>query len=345
VHCVEPVPIPQLDESLVDLASANDMIVASLPPSPSGHDRYPSDAEKLANLPTSPTVKSAWSSSKFAKTNTLQTQSAVSARAQGKQPQRISPLPNESFVLLQDSMIRNIPSPGPTRIRIKPASPNKSRGQEETPHDSEADHPSPTPISHRLASTTRLFNLLSTRTDIDHPLCAECAQILLASLQRQLDETKKERDGYIAFEKEVRKEKERESQLLSKEEAEKKIEILKGEERVATQQLKEAERERTQLEAEIKTLEAEEKILEEEEAESVPKRTGLMLALTPPPGFGELTTSNSSWLTNTRRSWPRSKPPMLQTQLYWRNLSARTCTMTPSVSATMACLELSMDSD
>jgi beclin 1 len=131
----------------------------------------------------------------------------------------------------------------------------------------EPDPPNPSPISHHLRSTVRLFSLLSTRTDIDHPLCAECTQILLTSLQRQLDETKKERDGYIAFEKEVRKEKERDGQGMSRQEAEKQIEKLKVDERVAIEHLKEAEREREKLDEEMKALESEEKALEEEEAE------------------------------------------------------------------------------
>jgi len=108
---------------------------------------------------------------------------------------------------------------------------------------------------------------LSTKTDIDHPLCAECTQILLKTLNRQLEETKKERDGYIAFEKEIRKEKEREAQGLTKEEAEKKIERLKSEERLAIDQLKETEREREQLDEETRLLELDEKALEAEEAE------------------------------------------------------------------------------
>jgi len=90
---------------------------------------------------------------------------------------------------------------------------------------------------------------------------------LLTTLQRQLDETKRERDGYIAFEKEVRKEREREAQGLTREEAEKKIEKLKVEERLAIEQLKEAECDREQLDEELRLLELDEKALEVEEAE------------------------------------------------------------------------------
>lgn len=113
------------------------------------------------------------------------------------------------------------------------------------------------------------MNLISSRTDVDHPLCAECTHSLLTTLARQLDETKKERDGYIAFEKEVRKEKEREKDGLTQQEAEKRIAKLAQEEKLAIAQLKEAEKEREQLEEELKALELEEKALEEEEAELV----------------------------------------------------------------------------
>jgi beclin 1 len=137
------------------------------------------------------------------------------------------------------------------------------------PSQFESDQTSPSPLSHHLRSAARLFNLLSTRTEIDHPLCAECTQILLKTLNRQLEETKKERDGYIAFEKEIRKEKEREAQGLTKEEAEKKIERLKSEEQLAIEQLKEAEREREDLDEELRLLELDEKTLAAEEAELV----------------------------------------------------------------------------
>lgn len=90
---------------------------------------------------------------------------------------------------------------------------------------------------------------------------------MLNSLNKQLEETKKERDGYIAFEKEVRKEREKEAQGLSKEEVDRKIEQLKLEEALVLQQLKDAEREREQLDEDMRALEMEEKALELEETE------------------------------------------------------------------------------
>ena len=217
--------------------------------------------------------KAAWQSSKTY-TPPSKPSSSLSPRVVGKQAQRVAPLPNESFVLLQDSIIQNIPSPTPSPSRLKKGTskpqnsvPNETSVDQSLSRTVEQDHANPSPLSHHLRSTARLFNLLSTRTEIDHPLCAECTQILLTNLQRQLDETKKERDGYIAFEKEVRKERERESQGLTKEDAEKKIEKLKLEEALVIENIKEAEREREQLDSELHQLEIDEKRLELEEAE------------------------------------------------------------------------------
>ncbi|KAF7793914.1 hypothetical protein EIP86_005036 [Pleurotus ostreatoroseus] len=245
------------------------MIAASLPPAAAASP-HPSRSEKLAQLPSPTSVKAAWQRSAH---NSPSSPSPLSPRTPGKtaHPQRTPVQPNESFVLLQDSVIRNIPSPVPAALQSRKTPISKSRQNTQpavqAPANDEPTQPNPSPLSHHLRSTLRLFNLLSSRTDLDHPLCAECTHILLTTLTRQLEETKKERDGYIAFEKEVRKEKERERDGPSKGEVDLKIEKLKEEERFAIEQLKAAEKERTQLEEELKALELEEKALEEEEAE------------------------------------------------------------------------------
>ncbi|KAI9455468.1 APG6-domain-containing protein [Lactarius psammicola] len=262
-QCKQPL---QLDASLVDLApSAYDMIVGSLPPQLSLQPPTPED-EKLAQLPAPSSAKAAWRSTRQA---SGRSQPQLSPRAQGKLPQRSPVLPNESFVILQDSVINNIPShvsfPSQTP-KSSPAESGAAALTKDLPVD-DADHVNPSPLSHHLRSTQRLLNLLSSRTDIDHPLCAECTHILLSNLTRQLEETKKERDGYIAFEKEAKKEKEREKEGLTPQEAERKIARLKEDKRIAIEQVREAEREREQLAEELRSLELEEKALEEEEEE------------------------------------------------------------------------------
>lgn len=171
-------------------------------------------------------------------------------------------------MLLQDSSYSGMPSPASTK-KLTPAPKFRQNDQSARPPSppEEANQPNPSPLSHHLRSTLRLFNLLSSRTDLDHPLCAECTDNLLGELTRQLEETKKTRDGYIAFEKEVRKEKERERDGPSKGEVDSKIEKLKEEEHIAVEQLKAAEKENAELQEELRALELEEKTLEEEETE------------------------------------------------------------------------------
>ncbi|KAI0829802.1 APG6-domain-containing protein [Trametes gibbosa] len=263
-QCKQPLHI---DASLVDLTpSAYDLVASSLPPAPSAsHGRQTSGAEKLAQLPAPQSAKSAWRNSVQGAPS-----SPVASPTQRRQPPRAPAHPSESFVLLQDSVIRNIPTQLPQTSHAKRPSFSKGRSSapaQPAPPPEEPTHPNPSPLSHHLRSSLRLFNLLSSRTDLDHPLCAECTHILLATLTRQLEETKKERDGYIAFEKEVKKEKDREGSGVNRLEAEAKIERLKDEERLAIEQLKTAERERQQLEEELKSLEREEAALEEEESE------------------------------------------------------------------------------
>ncbi|KAI9442583.1 APG6-domain-containing protein [Lactarius indigo] len=226
-QCKQPL---QLDASLVDLApSAYDMIVGSLPPQLNLQPPPPEEEKLLQQV--------------------VRSQPQLSPRAQGKLPQRPPLLPNESFVILQDSVINNIPSNVSFPSQTSKLSPPESGAAAlaKDPQVDDANHVNPSPLSHHLRSTQRLLNLLSSRTDIDHPLCAECTHILLSNLTRQLEETKKERDGYIAFEKEAKKEKEREKESLNPQEAERKIARLKEDKRIAIEQLHEAEARASQL--------------------------------------------------------------------------------------------------
>lgn len=252
------------------------MIAASLPQTPgqSSSSRPQQTSDRIsAAVPSSAKAPRTPRTSKATPTSPTSLRDRDHGR-HGQTNRGIGP-PNESFVLLQDSIIRNIPSPVPSPMQAQKGATSKYRQNVassvmQSPNSGLDDghQPNPSPLSHHLRSTTRLFNLLSSRTEVDHPLCSECTHILLTNLSRQLEEIKKERDGYIAFEKEVRKEKEREKDNAGKTaEVERKIDKLKEEERFAIEQLKAAEDERTQLENELKTLELEEKTLEEQEAE------------------------------------------------------------------------------
>ncbi len=70
-------------------------------------------------------------------------------------------------------------------------------------------------ISDRLKVTNRLFDLMNLRSELSHPMCQECTEMLLDSLSKQLSDTSKERDCYIDFLKKVN------GSIISDEEAEK----------------------------------------------------------------------------------------------------------------------------
>ncbi|EJD52531.1 autophagy protein 6 [Auricularia subglabra TFB-10046 SS5] len=149
--------------------------------------------------------------------------------------------PAESFVLLQDSVAATKPTAA--------AGPSKAQAAVQA-----------TTLSEHLRSTTRLFRLLSDRTDIDHPLCAECTHVLLAGIERALDETKRERDGYLAFEREIKKDKPAPTMPM-------RIAALARDEAAAIEELKDAEREAARLDEELKDLERAERELAAEEEE------------------------------------------------------------------------------
>ena len=105
----------------------------------------------------------------------------------------------------------------PTRLKVT-SKPQNSAPKEVSVDQSlsqtvEQDHTNPSPLSHHLCLSARHFNLPSARIEINHHFCMKCTQILLTNLQHQFDKTKKERDGYNAFEKEVRKERARITRL------------------------------------------------------------------------------------------------------------------------------------
>lgn len=72
----------------------------------------------------------------------------------------------------------------------------------------------------RLTRLTRLFDLLSAVSDVDHPLCTDCGDILLELMSKQLAEAKLDRDRYVGFEHEVARERASEAKT---------VEALRGE--------------------------------------------------------------------------------------------------------------------
>lgn len=280
-QCKQPL---QIDASLVDLApSAYEMVAGSIPRYGASHStgKFASTHDKLSRTPGHPSVKAVWERSVYERGG---------SRGLTNQQNRATIAGGESFVLLQDSIIKKIPTTPPSpnfsrgvasavgtnvaagSSKSSAAGKNKATNGTVIPAPLPPPNVLPTPLSHHLRSTVRLYSFLSSKTEVDHPLCDECTHLLIKHLNRQLEDMKKERDLYIGAEKELRKEREKEMTESSKfggskAESERQIEALKDEEERAVEDLRNAQRESERLEAELRALELEEKELEEEEAE------------------------------------------------------------------------------
>lgn len=112
----------------------------------------------------------------------------------------------------------------------------------------------------------KLFDLLSSTSEIDHPVCTECADWWFAKMRKTLEEHKNQREVLLQFEKEARA---RQAQLTPDRIAAIKDDLqrLQGEERQLVEQLLEAEKQKGDIERDMKELDEEEKQLEAEEAE------------------------------------------------------------------------------
>lgn len=263
-------------------------------------------------------------------------------------------------MLLQDSVVHKIP----TDVTKPTSGSQKSKARSSTPIQrgspsrkvaTGADKPPATPVaasppskvpaapprSHHLAQTLKLYTLLSNRTDLDHPLCAECTSVLIAALTKQLDETKRERDGYIAFEREVRNA----SGAGDVRQMEARIEELKVEEGDALEELAEAEQEKARLDRELEELEREEKELEEKEAEYAYSSCNFTISFNRSftPGSGASITHTYSNNRQPPPSYAQSALPMRPTPLSLHVSLVPTCTTMRFAWGTMAYLELSMD--
>ena len=117
-------------------------------------------------------------------------------------------------------------------------------------------------FSHQLESTNRLFEILSSRSDIDHPICTECTDLLLSQLQDRLTAANKERDAYIAFLKNLNSTIPSQSEVAK---AHSSLEASKAAEAKAFSELLALEKEKAILDGEVAALEAEALALDDEE--------------------------------------------------------------------------------
>ncbi|MCJ1329956.1 autophagy protein 6 [Thelotrema lepadinum] len=160
--------------------------------------------------------------------------------------------PAMSFVMLTESQVRplnlNVTSPSPTLKK-----------QHSQPQSSSVENDSQQALSYKIDANTRLFEILSSRSDIDHPICNECTELLLSQFNSRLLASTKERDAYITFLKELRNSAPTEAEVNK---ARNDLKTAKAAEDEAFAELLALEKEKAKLEEQIADLDTESRKLE-----------------------------------------------------------------------------------
>jgi beclin 1 len=131
-------------------------------------------------------------------------------------------------------------------------------------------------LSDEVEKAARLFDIISARSDIDHPICTECTDLLVEGLHKRLASTTKERDAYISFLKNINASIPTEAEV---EAAEKNLKSTLQEEEAAYQELLALEKEKADLDGEIADLEEESRQLDLDEEEFWRERNTFALSL------------------------------------------------------------------
>ncbi|ORZ08067.1 autophagy protein Apg6-domain-containing protein [Lobosporangium transversale] len=130
--------------------------------------------------------------------------------------------------------------------------------------------------ANRLRTTGKLFDLMSAKSDIDHPLCNECTEMLLDSLAKQLQDISRERDCYIDFLRTVNSNVASDGEMEALENEIKQIQL---DESASIQALRDIEDQQRAVRDEIAMLEQESLALDKEEERYWQECNDLQLAL------------------------------------------------------------------
>lgn len=106
-------------------------------------------------------------------------------------------------------------------------------------------------LSADMERAKRLFEIMSSRSDIDHPICVECTTLLVEGLEQRLEVAGKERDAYVTFLKSLQNEEPTDVELQASREA---LARAKKDEEDATAELLKLEAEKRLVEQEMQDL-------------------------------------------------------------------------------------------
>ncbi|KIV99541.1 uncharacterized protein PV09_08841 [Verruconis gallopava] len=162
--------------------------------------------------------------------------------------------PDMSFIMLTDSQM--FPS-NETSAHQKSVSARRRGSHPAVNQQGDEDS-----ISSRMETANRLFEILSARADIDHPICVECTERLVDQLQKRLGNVTRERDAYVEFLRQANADVPTDEEL---QQARQELKRIQAQERAAFAELEELEKEKAAMEAEILDLEAQARELDIQE--------------------------------------------------------------------------------
>jgi beclin 1 len=171
-----------------------------------------------------------------------------------------------SFVMLTESQVT--PPPVTDNTLAARNRRNRTQVQSRIPEDGS--------FVDQVERTTRLFEIVSARSDIDHPICVECTELLVEGLQKRLAGSTKERDAYITFLRNLN------GSVPTAEEvqaAEKSLNESLDAERTSFAELQALEQEKAILDAEIAALEIDSRQLDADEESFWRSRNAFSLTL------------------------------------------------------------------
>lgn len=156
--------------------------------------------------------------------------------------------PGMSFIYLTESQV------------VPPNRPQTRQVSQSAVDD--AEPVSDDPKSREMERITKLHEILSSRSDIDHPICVECTDMLVEGLQKKLEAANKEREAYVGYLKEIQAEAPTDEELKAAEES---LRRTRKSEAEALELLKNLEHEKAQLDEQILRLEDESRQLDADE--------------------------------------------------------------------------------
>ncbi|KAF3001518.1 autophagy protein 6 [Curvularia kusanoi] len=128
-----------------------------------------------------------------------------------------------------------------------------------------------------LETTQRMFEILSARSDIDHPICVECTELLVDGLQKRLGVATRERDAYVDYLRRANTDVPSADEVKAADAA---LKAAKKAEAAAIASLEKLESEKVDLDAQLAALEAEARQLDQEEEDFWRDRNAFSSTLT-----------------------------------------------------------------